>query len=224
MVWKSLKTFSCKLRYERKYKVEAINLALAIQALRVHPASFRTLFPDRTVNNIYFDTPDLTTYRENVRGVSERKKYRIRWYAENPAVIERPRFEIKIKENQLGAKEVLPLDEFSLSDLSEPTQTINQLSRSNRALRPVLMNAYRRSYFATPGQQFRITIDHGVSYFSMLTANRFTKYTIQDQAIIVELKYDETMDEKAVREVMQFLPFRQTKSSKYVTGVNMTTY
>lgn len=212
------------MRYERKYKADSVSVPLALQAIRLHPAGFRTLYPDRTVNNIYFDTPSLSTYRENVDGNPERKKFRVRWYADQPEKIEQPRFEVKIKDNQLGDKEIYECDPFKLENLQSITERVNQGNPFNMALRPVLMNTYKRSYLSTPGQKFRITIDHGVHFFSMLTANQFTRYTIYDPDIIVELKYDESEDQQAVKEIMQFLSFRQTKSSKYVNGVNRCVY
>ncbi|MEO1514732.1 MAG: polyphosphate polymerase domain-containing protein [Bacteroidota bacterium] len=212
------------MRHERKYKVDDINLAVVKQVLRLHPASFRPLYPDRQINNIYFDSPDLTTYRENVNGISERKKFRLRWYGDDIRQIENPRFEIKKKSNQLGSKEILPVAAFSLDALENVTAEVNRLSRNTAALRPRLINAYRRSYFGTSDGRFRITIDEQVHYFSLLTARRFTRFNISDPAIIVELKYDAEEDGDSVQKVMQHLPFRQTKSSKYVNGVNMTAY
>ncbi|MEM9916530.1 MAG: polyphosphate polymerase domain-containing protein [Bacteroidota bacterium] len=212
------------MRYERKYKVDDMSLAVAKQILKWHPASFRPLYPDRQINNIYFDTPNLTTYHENVMGISERKKYRVRWYGDDVRVIGRPRFEMKIKNNQLGSKEVLPIDEFRLDDLRSLTQGVNRLSRAPQALRPVLLNAYRRSYYGTSDGHFRITIDETVHYFSFLNAFRFTRFNLSDQAIIVELKYEQALEGEAAQKIMQHLPFRQTKSSKYVNGMNLTVF
>ena len=70
------------MRYERKYRIENVDISLINQIVKMHPAGFRKAYPDRSVNNIYLDTPDFETYRANVAGVSERKKYRVRWYGE----------------------------------------------------------------------------------------------------------------------------------------------
>ena len=68
------------MRYERKYKIENVALDVIIQALKMHPAGLSKIYPDRQINNIYFDTPGLTTYKENVMGIANRDKYRVRWY------------------------------------------------------------------------------------------------------------------------------------------------
>ena len=54
------------MRYERKYKIENLSLPLVEQSVRLHPASFKKIFPDRQINNIYFDTADFRTYKDNV--------------------------------------------------------------------------------------------------------------------------------------------------------------
>ena len=91
-------------RYELKYHLTAYSVAHCTQVVLQHPASFQKAFPDRQVNNIYFDTPELTSFLNNVDGISERKKYRIRWYGEDFDQIDQPVLEQKIKENQLGSK------------------------------------------------------------------------------------------------------------------------
>lgn len=206
------------MRYELKYKIEHFGLSSLLQAIRLHPAGFRKIYPDRQINNIYFDSPSLTTFEDNVSGVSERKKFRIRWYGVKPEIIESPKLEIKIKSNKLGAKEVYPANDFTLDNLMPITHNVNQLVKKNGSLRPVLMNSYNRSYFGTTNGDFRITVDRDMRYFSLLAGRQFTRYTIHDDDLIMELKYDESLDGKTDR-ITQALPFRQTKSSKYVTGV-----
>lgn len=208
------------MRYERKYKIEDLSLALTHQAIRSHPASFRKIFPDRQINNIYFDTPHISTYHENVKGIAQRKKFRVRWYGEEQN-IQTPKLEVKIKDNQLGYKESTSIDSFSWNSLGKLQREINIKSNTGALLFPTLANAYRRAYYGTPDGHFRLTIDWHLRYFSLLGARRFTRYNIEDRGVVVELKYEAEQEENADR-IRQFLPFRQTKSSKYVTGMNMT--
>jgi hypothetical protein len=102
------------MRYERKYRIDNLDLAELRQALRSHPLSFRKLFPDRQVNNIYLDTPDLHFFRENLDGVAERRKYRIRWYGPNLNFASKPVLEVKLKQAELGEKLSLHLDDIPL--------------------------------------------------------------------------------------------------------------
>ena len=207
------------MRHERKYKLEQLFPAQVQQVLRLHPASFRKIYPDRQVNNIYFDTPDFSTYKDNVKGIADRQKYRVRWYGVQTNRIKNPRFEIKIKANQLGTKKIFSLEDFDLDNLSSLTTKVNHLFTISATLQPVLLNAYHRSYFGTSDGKYRITVDSNLRYFSMLGAPRFTQFIDPDPGVVVELKYEEELDDDAER-IKQYLPFRQTKSSKYVTGVS----
>ena len=84
------------MRYELKYKIEDLSLNVVLQALRLHPAALRKIYPDRHINNIYLDTPNLMAYQDNVIGVANRKKFRVRWYNTAANQIIKPLFEIKI--------------------------------------------------------------------------------------------------------------------------------
>lgn len=208
------------MRYERKYKIEDLSLSLTQQAIRSHPASFRKIFPDRQINNIYFDTPHMATYHENVKGIAQRKKFRVRWYG-SEREITNPVLETKIKDNQLGYKESSPIDLFTWQDLRSLSTQVNAMSKTSALLQATLANAYWRSYYGSPDGRYRITIDWQLRYFSLLGSRRFTRFNIADEGVVVELKYDET-EEAGVDRIRQFLPFRQTKSSKYVTGMNLS--
>jgi len=208
------------LRYERKYKIESISAEVVRQIVINHPASFRKIYPDRTVNNIYFDNSALSAYFDNVEGVSERRKLRVRWYGKDIFKIENPKLEIKIKSNQLGYKESFAVGDFQLDDLRKLTAEISAKSNSFKIFQPTLLNSYLRSYYGTSDGKYRITIDRNLNYFSFLNARRFTRFLIEDQSVVLELKYDESLDE-AVSFIMQYIPFRYSKSSKYVTGLNL---
>jgi len=208
------------LRYERKYKIESISAEVVRQVVINHPASFRKIFPDRKVNNIYFDNPALSSYFDNVEGVPERRKYRVRWYGDDIFKIEKPKLEIKIKRNQLGYKESFPIEEFQLDDLSKLAKEVSKKSKTFNIFQPTLINSYLRSYYGTTNGKYRITIDRNLQYFSLINARKFTRYQIEDEAVVMELKYDETLDEDAAF-ILQYIPFRYSKSSKYVTGLNL---
>lgn len=210
------------MRYERKYKVDNISLDVVLQSLKLHPSSFRTIFPDRRVNNIYFDTSDLNAYQDNVDGVADRHKYRVRWYHHNPATILNPKFEIKIKSNQLGDKKIFDVQPFQINQTSHLQKEVTSLVNNCRALSPTLFNTYQRSYLGTSNGKFRITIDRDLGYHSMLNAHVFSKFSHKENGVVIELKYDEADDDEA-QFVMQYLGFRQTKSSKYVSGMYLAT-
>lgn len=211
------------MRYERKYRLEGVHPEVVRQVLRNHPASFRKTYPDRQINNIYFDTASLIAYQENVDGVPQRRKFRVRWYASQIEEIKNPTLEIKIKDNLLGTKKSYAVDDFSLDDLQALSKTVSNHSELNLTLLPTLINSYQRSYYESFSGKFRMTIDWNLSYFSLLSARRFTRYNLSDSASILEIKYEQKYDDIA-DDIFRFIPFRYSKSSKYVTGMQLANF
>lgn len=205
-------------RYERKYRIQDVDRAVVEQVLRTHPASLKKLYPNRQINNIYFDTNGLTAYKENVTGVANRKKYRVRWYGYEPTVVKNPRLEIKIRQNEVGDKLWYDMEEFDWADLSTLTKQVNQYAAPN-VLQPVLQNSYTRAYFGTADGQFRLTLDWDLNYTSLLTNRIFRKPQFREKnTIILEIKYDRELEQQANR-ITQYIPFRRGKNSKYVSGI-----
>ena len=210
------------MRFERKYQISHLSKFAVEQAVRLHPAGFRKIFPNRQVNNIYFDTPDYQTCRANIEGSNQRKKFRLRWYGKEVQTINNPRFEIKIKHNELGRKEVFPFENTHLKDLQQLTEKVNQqFSIYNfqfSIFKPTLLNTYQRSYFGSSDGKFRITIDWNLQFYPPLNQATFQQQPLIEKQVILELKYEEA-DDRLAESIFQYLPFRQTKSSKYVKGV-----
>ena len=69
-------------RFERKYHVQDLPEVEIEMWIKRSPALFFECFPPRFINNIYFDTPDLSNYHENLSGQAARTKIRLRWYGE----------------------------------------------------------------------------------------------------------------------------------------------
>lgn len=181
---------------------------------------FRPLYPDRQVNNIYFDTPTLEEYYQNVAGVPQRRKHRLRWYGTQHQQLPQPVFEIKIKDGELGYKQSqASLCNVAWPDLRVHFQSIPAIQVL--PLRPVLVNSYERSYWGSGNGKFRITIDRTLAFAPFAWQHPPSHlHRMEDTAIIMELKYAAEDDEQA-QEVFQHLPFRLTKNSKYVTGIGL---
>lgn len=206
------------MRYERKYHIEHAHRDQVLQNIRLHPAGFREAFAERQVNNLYLDTPGLTAYHHNMQGVGQRQKQRLRWYGPEEAACPDIVFEIKIKDNQLGRKESLPLG--ALDWRHWPAYQALIPDAAAQGWSPTLLNAYRRRYFVTPDGLFRLTVDDQLRFAGFHGAHtRLPTYTMPD--IILELKYDEAVAPQADR-ITQYLPFLMTKFSKYVVGLART--
>ena len=208
------------MRYERKYKIADLSLPLVHQVVQAHPFSFRKAYPDRQVNNIYFDGPDLDTYVANAAGVSDRRKFRIRWYGAMQAEVPKPIFEIKYKSRLLGSKKSKGLPAFKVQDMDRVIREVRQLPEDIGNLSPTLINTYWRSYYLSQNGRFRITIDSNLRFnpYSLVHLSDFDFSYLIFQGLILELKYDMEYATQA-DEVMQYLPFRNTKNSKYAEGL-----
>lgn len=210
-------------RYERKFQIKHLNRA-EIEAWALHhPAGFRKSFPNRWVNNIYYDTQNLICYAENVAGVNQRNKYRIRWYGAEFDNIVAPTLEIKMKYNELGAKYAEKINVFELDKPPDLRQISDRVRATQESYMPTLMNRYERSYYFSADKKFRMTIDDQLCFLSpdqKLTKN-IEFYKLND--VIIELKYHRSNDPD-VSEITRHFPFRQTKNSKYVSGMLLTQY
>lgn len=213
------------MRYERKYRLDAIGLEKVKQYVNLHPASFKTIYPDRTINNVYFDTPALNFYRDNMMGVARRKKYRLRWYGEELVPLLNTALEVKIRDNEMGRKDRIKMGDYQKPDWRKISYDVNDWVASPSLITPVLINSYRRSYFGTGDGKFRLTVDFDLSYYSLMdriwTEQKFDrKYFREFPGIIVELKYDKEHAGEADF-IQQNLPFRISKNSKYVNGMSL---
>jgi hypothetical protein len=215
-------------RYERKFLVPGLTLEELETIIHLHPAMFSPLYHERRVNNIYFDDMELKHFYDNVDGTSERVKVRLRWYGDLDGRIESPVLEIKRKSGFVGTKDYLPVEDIVLQngqmfpDILAPLRTKNipeKIQRELILMEPTLINRYTRKYFLSANGQFRMTLDNGIQYFRPdLPYPSFLEYGFNDSSLILELKYNEELDDEA-EAISNHFPFRVTKSSKYVTGM-----
>lgn len=215
-------------RYERKFVVKNISKPGIEQIVKNHPAAFSEIFHERNVNNIYLDTPNLTFFFDNVIGKSTRKKVRIRWYGDMFGEIKSPVLEFKFKAGMVGKKLTFLLKPFQLNlnfnidilkDIFVRSEIPEWALHDILPLEPHLLNRYTRKYFRSFDKDFRVTVDNNMIYRDISRRNNsFTNHSINYTDIIVELKYNFDKDNLANSITNQF-PFRITKSSKYVNGI-----
>jgi SPX domain protein involved in polyphosphate accumulation len=216
-------------RYERKFAVAELSRREIEASLRLHPAMFSEIYRARNVNNFYFDTPDGKFYHENVSGVSTRAKFRVRWYGDLLGRAEKPVLEIKHKQGHVGWKDSYPLPSFEVTREFDVAGFMRSLRKSSlpgevRAdlltLELRLMNRYRRRYFRSADKRFRITVDTELEWYRVNPKfNNFLVRSRDRSQVIVELKYAYEHD-AAAPEISEHFPFRLTRSSKYVSGVD----
>jgi SPX domain protein involved in polyphosphate accumulation len=208
------------LRYERKYLLNGCDHRSISCEIMIHPAGFEVQHPDRCIRNIYFDTIELAALNTNLYGVAERAKHRVRWYGDDMLPKGKASWETKQKFNTLGAKIVDDLVFSENTSLEEIVAEVNTRFCRVQPLVPTLLNTYKRSYFVTPDQKFRMTVDREMDFSPLIGGKQATLIPFQVSNIVVELKYDQEWDDEA-NEILKYIPFRQTKNSKYVTGMLM---
>lgn len=219
-------------RYEVKFAASEVYRARVEQWLHSHRAGFRTAFPARWVNNIYFDSFDYGAFSENLAGVSARTKIRYRWYGEllktGPGAIE-----LKCKRNLFGWKRVYRLEEDLCLD-SRPWREIytglrKRIPENLRCFldahpQVVLINRYQRKYFVSGDGRIRATVD----WKQMVWDQRLNPFPNLDRpanmprSMVLEIKCDRGDRELASR-ILQTLPIRVGRHSKYVVGVRAIT-
>ena len=219
---------SGEYRYERKFLVDRLDAGQVCAIVKRHPSLFYQPYPPRYVNNLYLDTELLDNYQENVSGVGERHKARIRWYGDLFGRIERPVLEFKVKSGLVGTKISYPFAPFVLDERFSHRYYLDTLRVANipdrvkqhlRGLHVVLCNRYYRWYYATRDGRFRVTVDTGMTFYQVRkVANHFRHRCVDHRNVVVELKYEKAVDVEAER-VSRVFPFSVTKNSKYVTGI-----
>jgi len=216
-------------RYERKFLVTDMYFPQIEQQVRLLPAAFHEIFYPRYINNIYLDSNELDFFYDNVSGKGSRKKARIRWYGDQSGKIEKPMLEFKVREGMLGDKISFPLKPFTFNRQFNYQNLLDVFKQSELPLwaeevllqlKPALLNRYKRKYFVSFDQKFRLTLDYELGYFPIGTNNNSFTGGFRSTDIIVELKYDRQFDDVAPAVTNQ-IPFRLTKSSKYVNGIEI---
>jgi len=215
-------------RYERKFFLEGLDPAAARAAIRHHPAMFYEPYPPRWINNIYFDTPWMEHYQDNLSGSPARGKARVRWYHDLEGEVANPVLEFKLKRGWVGWKESYAFPPFRFDEALTGQRLQEQIAASDlprqvierlRGYRATLVNRYFRWYYATRDGHFRVTLDTDLTYYRAgRLSNPLLARTVDHGVLVVELKYDAEHENRAAR-VASRLPFRMTRSSKYVRGV-----
>ena len=84
-------------RYERKFVSDNLCYEQVEDAILENNFLFSEIYHKRQINNIYFDDIQFNAYHQNIEGLSQRKKYRLRWYGETFGEVKKPILEAKIK-------------------------------------------------------------------------------------------------------------------------------
>ena len=217
-----------KMRYERKFFISDLTKYEIESIIKLHPFVFSEIYYERTINNFYLDSFNMKDYFDNVTGAGDRRKTRIRWYGGILGKIEKSSLELKIKKGSLCNKLFFPLNSFSLEygfsisvirDLFRASEIPDALRLELECRDISLFNRYRRKYYISKDEKYRITLDTDLEFREVSCFNNsFVNQSIDRISNILEIKYDER-HESGVDKVTDYFPFRMTKSSKYIMGI-----
>jgi SPX domain protein involved in polyphosphate accumulation len=220
---------SLDYRYEIKFVLDNTRLSEAMQWLYNNTTANKK-YENRKVNSIYFDNVDFSSVRDNLAGISQRNKLRLRWYGDQENSL--PFFEVKTKNGRLGYKTSCPLKSLG-SNLSKlnidkiASKCIKDLAKQDvvfdEHLVPTLKVSYEREYYETHNG-IRITIDQDIKFsdtqlHSMLDENMSIPYPFK----VMEVKFKPDMKE-VVAELIRSLHITPKRHSKYLIGLAMLGY
>ena len=178
------------------------------------------------IRSLYFDDPYDRALREKLDGVSEREKFRLRFYNGDTSMI---RLEKKVKKGGLGCKisaAVTPEEAGSIvegdlswmKDSGRPLPT-ELYAKMRAGLRPRTIVDYDRTAFVYAPGNVRVTLDDHIR-----TGLRRTDFLNPDcptiaagqPVTVLEVKWDEYLPD-CVRQAVQLRGRRETAFSKYQT-------
>ena len=197
-----------------------------------------------SIENIYFDAPNFSSYHDSILKSVGRFKMRIRSYSQNDVSEDRVFIEIKAKdEGETLKKRVAfkrswldkfisdgyyPIDEFislnegkKLKKLKEHIKYISHLI-INLGYAPVLKSSYvRYAYKIKSSNTVRITIDDELKFTPLMDHYPLEipyKESFGANQYIVEIKYVDKGGLEEISDIMQILG-EPAKFSKYCFGV-----
>jgi len=214
-------------RFEIKFVGYSVLYDTLVNWLQLHPIGFRVPYPDRQVNNVYFDTYDYDAYAENLSGASARTKVRYRWYGQSQTPASGT-LEVKRKRNYFGWKlrynvhYLRYAPKASWHDIRRamveqvPIEAKHWLDTNPL---PVLINRYYRNYFVSADGKVRATIDTHQQVWDQRFTSRpnFNHRASSADTLVVEFKFDRK-DQHLANQTLQGIPLRVSRHSKYVNG------
>jgi hypothetical protein len=160
------------------------------------------LFPEREINSLYFDTPQLLMLEESEEGSVPRKKVRVRWYHDDSMLT----LEKKISSFEGRYKEAKSLTHAEFKALSAHGITEKDYGK----LYPSLLVTYIREYFEW--QNMRITFDKQIRYQNPRSVH---SPTYKDYEQVIEIKTSMSVSDDYIA---KHFPYPNKRFSKYSRG------
>lgn len=215
------------LRYEIKYILNHYQLA-KVEDMLLTETFFKKKYNSREIFTVYLDDLFLSSAKDNITGISKRKKIRIRWYKNKKNYL-KPNLEIKYKDNKLGYKKIYKINlrknilEFNnINDFISDCTSYLKFNYTNiflGNLRPVLLISYKRKYLENENK-IRLTIDEDIKYKHFPINSNIKNLKVENyNKNIVEIKFQkESFD--AGSSVINKINLSPQRHSKYLVGLS----
>jgi len=217
------------LRRELKFELIHTDIRKLYSILNVN--NRHTFFngPVSYVNSIYFDDHELSLCKENIAGVGNRTKFRLRWY-DSPLPNVSAYFEIKRRFSQIITKDRYAITSKNLIGQMPYGKIIrllieilpakaSELFKMHRE--PIALIRYRRRHFRArdPKSSIRFTVDDKIEcicQIGIVKPRSIFRYPFYNRTVL-EAKFPEGKEKEAMTLLSPIKP-RQTRFSKYVIG------
>lgn len=216
-------------RNEIKHEISAADKAAICASMRAVARPDPHAGPDGRylIRSLYFDTPADKALREKLDGMSEREKFRIRFYNGDPSVMH---LEKKVKRGGLGYKVSAPLTAQEAQRIvdgdtgwmvSSGRGLLVELYAKMKAegLRPKTIVDYTRTPFVYGPGNVRVTIDENIRTGLRCTDflnPRCVTVPAGEPVILLEVKWDDYLP-SVIRRAVAVKSRRSGAFSKYQT-------
>ncbi len=197
--------------------------------LKSSSAGFSIAYPQRRINNIYFDTPDYQLLSDSLGGSSIRSKIRYRWYGETAVETVAGTLEVKYKRDNTGWKLLFPSESAVVVSGAKLSGIKRQISSTlapdgrqflQVAPMPVIANSYLRQYYISSSGHIRATIDTRLSFFEQRLSSSINLTNPVPLADVVVFEAKCLSKHRAeLSGILADIPLRQGRFSKYSTGI-----
>lgn len=218
-------------RYEKKYIINNLQVELLKQRLspimkldsNLNDSDFYS------IRSIYFDDYNDTCLNQVINGISERFKYRIRFYNNNDSYIV---LEKKYKINNMTKKDNCVISRKQLYNIlhnkniyvsKDNPKLLNEfyLQMKIRGFKPKVVIDYDRIPFVYELGNVRITIDYNLScshkFDNLFNSEKFSIPLLEEGYSILEVKYNEFIPD-FIRFALQINELDRISYSKYGNG------
>ncbi len=175
-----------------------------------------------TISSIYFDNYSRTSYNQVKNGISERWKYRIRFYNYDDSYI---KLEKKYKVNGLTDKKSVTITRDIFDNILKNKLKIEKsnnallnefiIKMKTELLRPIICIEYDRIPYIYKTGNVRVTLDYNIRYtkdYTNLFDDQKKVYYLNDK--ILEVKYSEFLPD-FIRYRLELNHLQQTSFSKF---------